>query len=49
MENKTDYKWNLDMDFEEFCDINAFPTYSEDASDKFNELTFDYIKKEYEK
>lgn len=43
------YSWNPDMSFETFCDVNNFPTYSDDARQLFNEIDRDYCVFIYEK
>lgn len=42
------YEWHPEMTFETFCDLNMFPTYSDDAEQLFNEIDIEYCKEVYD-
>lgn len=36
------YEWHPEMEFTTFCDLNMFPTYSNDAEQLFNDIDKEY-------
>lgn len=42
------YEWYPDITFETFCDMNMFPTYSDDALQLYNDIDKDYCVFIYE-